>query len=115
VAYRTGTVPGARSRSQPFMRRARGAPATGNHPPATGQGGVGVGQLFGECLANIECRVVDVVERHNIVVLDGIAAYVDSKREERRTLHAVGDGTFVADGEKFDRRKAMRSKLPPGV
>ena len=71
--------------------------------------------LIGECLANIECRVVDVVERHNIVVLDGIAAYVDSKREERRTLHAVGDGTFVADGETFDRRKAMRSKLPPGV
>ncbi|GBL60678.1 flavin reductase [Pseudomonas citronellolis] len=71
--------------------------------------------LIGECLANIECRVVDVVERHNIVVLDGIAAYVDSKREERRILHAVGDGTFVADGETFDRRKAMRSKLPPGV
>ncbi|WP_324709218.1 flavin reductase family protein [Pseudomonas citronellolis] len=71
--------------------------------------------LIGECLANIECRVVDVVERHNIVVLDGIAAYVDAGREERRTLHAVGDGTFVADGEKFDRRKAMRSKLPPGV
>ncbi|WP_275629636.1 flavin reductase family protein [Pseudomonas sp. 273] len=71
--------------------------------------------LIGECLANIECRVVDVIERHNIVVLDGIAAYVDSRREERRILHAVGDGTFVVDGEMLDRRKAMRSKLPPGV
>ena len=34
-------------------------------------------------------------------------------RAERRTFHAVGDGTFVADGEKFDLRKEMASKLPP--
>lgn len=27
-------------------------------------------------------------------------------------IHAVGDGTFVADGRKFDRRKMMASKLP---
>lgn len=75
----------------------------------------GAAPLIGECLANIECRVVDLVEQHDIVILEGIAAYIDSQREERRTLHAVGDGTFVADGERFDRRQAMRSKLPPGV
>lgn len=71
--------------------------------------------LVGECLANIECRVVDIVEAHNIVVLEGVAAYVDEARPEQRRLHAVGDGTFVADGEVFDRREAMRSKLPAGV
>jgi flavin reductase (DIM6/NTAB) family NADH-FMN oxidoreductase RutF len=71
--------------------------------------------LIKECLANIECRVVDIVGRHNIVVLEGLAAYVDSAREERRTLHAVGDGTFIVDGRKLDRRKMMASKTPAGV
>ncbi len=71
--------------------------------------------LIAECLANIECRVVDIVERHSIVVLEGVAAYFDAARKEKRLLHAVGDGTFVADGRKFDRRKAMHAKLPAGV
>lgn len=71
--------------------------------------------LIRECLANIECRVVDIVEQHNIVVLQGLAAYLDDEREERRTLHALGDGTFVADGVKLDRRQMMESKLPDGV
>lgn len=71
--------------------------------------------LIDECLANIECKVIDIVERHNIVVLEGLAAYVDDERKERRMLHAVGDGTFIVDGHKLDRRKMMASKLPPGV
>ncbi len=79
------------------------------------KGKYGDAPLIGECLANIECEVVDIVKRHNIVVLDGIAAYVDSARKEKRTLHAVGDGTFIVDGRRLDRRKAMRSKLPEGV
>ena len=71
--------------------------------------------LIRECLANIECKVVDIVEKHNIVVLEGVAAYRDASRKEKRTIHAVGDGTFIVDGERIDRRKMMRSKLPPGV
>lgn len=71
--------------------------------------------LIGECLANIECRVVEIVGRYNIVVLEGLAAYRDESRKERRTLHAVGDGRFVVDGRRIDRRKMMRSKVPAGV
>jgi flavin reductase (DIM6/NTAB) family NADH-FMN oxidoreductase RutF len=71
--------------------------------------------LVKECLANIECRVTDIVTRHNIVVLEGIAAYFDHSRKEKRTLHAIGDGTFVADGRRLNRRKMMRSKIPDGV
>lgn len=71
--------------------------------------------LIRECLANIECKVIDIVERHNIVVLEGIAAYFDSSRKEKRTLHAVGDGTFVTDGRKLNRRTMMLSKLPEGI
>lgn len=71
--------------------------------------------LIKECLANIECRVVDIVDRHSIVVLEGVAAYFDNARTEKRMLHAVGDGTFVVDGEKLDRREMMRTKLPAGI
>lgn len=71
--------------------------------------------LIKECLANIECRVVDFVEKHNIVILEGVEAYFDSDREEQRTLHAVGDGTFIVEGYRLDRREIMRSKLPEGI
>ena len=68
--------------------------------------------LIKECLANIECRVVDIVAKHDIVVLKGVAAHVDRSRRERRTLHAVGDGTFRADGRLLNRRKAMQARFP---
>ena len=71
--------------------------------------------LIKERLANIECRVVDIVSNHNIAVLEGVAAYFDSARKEKRTVHAIGDGTFIVDGRKIDRRQMMRSKLPTGV
>ncbi|HMN72541.1 MAG TPA: flavin reductase family protein [Rhodoblastus sp.] len=71
--------------------------------------------LIRECLANIECRVVEMIGRHDIIVLEGLAAYYDNARAEKRMLHAVGDGTFIVDGRKFDRREMMRSKLPEGV
>ena len=71
--------------------------------------------LIGECLANIECKVVDIVRKHNIVVLEGVAAYMNAGRKEKRTLHAVGDGTFIVDGRRLDRKKMMASKLPSGL
>ena len=71
--------------------------------------------LIKECLANIECKVRDIVQKHNIVVLEGIAAYFDSSRKEKRTVHAVGDGTFIVDGRRLNRKKMMSTKIPPGL
>jgi len=71
--------------------------------------------LIKECLANIECRVVDILEPYNIVVLEGLAAYFDSARAEQRMIHAVGDGTFIVDGGRIDRKEMMRAKLPDGI
>ena len=69
--------------------------------------------LIEECLYNMECEVADCVEDHGIIVLECRCAWENPDRAERRTFHAVGDGTFVADGEKYDFRKEMASKLPP--
>lgn len=68
--------------------------------------------LIKECLANIECKVIDIVKKHKIVVLEAVAAWIDTTRKEKRTVHAVGDGTFIVDGRKMDRRRMMASKLP---
>ena len=79
------------------------------------QGKVVTSPLIKECLANIECKIIDLVKKHNIVVLEAVAACIDTARKEKRTVHAVGDGTFIVDGRKMDRRKMMASKLPYGV
>jgi len=71
--------------------------------------------LIKESLANIECNVVDIIKKHNIVVLEAGAAYFDTSRKEKRTVHAVGDGTFIVDGRKLDRKRLMGSKLPEGL
>jgi len=63
----------------------------------------------------MECKVIDFVEKHNIVVLEAVAAYIDAARKEKRTVHAVGDGTFIVDGRKDRRKKMMASKIPFGV
>lgn len=71
--------------------------------------------LIREALANIECRVTDIVGRHGIVVLRAVAAHRDSRRREQRMIHAVGDGTFIVDGRRLDRRRMMAAKLPAGL
>jgi flavin reductase (DIM6/NTAB) family NADH-FMN oxidoreductase RutF len=71
--------------------------------------------LIAECIANIECRVIDYVKRHDLFVLEGLQARIDPNAKKRRAFRAVGDGTFVADGRQFSHRALMAGKLPPGV
>jgi len=71
--------------------------------------------LIKECIANIECKVIDIVEKYNIVVLEGVAAYMDTARKEKRMIHAVGDGTFTVDGRTMNRKEIMASRLSSGV
>lgn len=65
--------------------------------------------LIAECMAHIECRVADdgMVDKYNLFILQGIKAWIDPDRKERRTLHANGDGTFVVDGRTLNLRKRM--------
>ena len=71
--------------------------------------------LIAECHANLECRVVDYVEAHSIVVLECVKAWADEEREHPRFFHAIGDGRFTVDGETISYREIMIDKLPPGV
>ena len=71
--------------------------------------------LIADCLAALECKVVDYLKKHSILVLDCVQLWENPRKKERRVLHANGDGTFFADGEFYNRRKAMKSRLPEGV
>ena len=65
--------------------------------------------LVAECLANIECRVTDarLANKYNLFILQGVKAWIEPKRKERRTFHANGDGTFVVDGRTVNLRTRM--------
>ena len=69
--------------------------------------------LIEDCLANIECRVTDFVDRHDIVVLEGMSRHIWTKpaRNDARCT-PLCDGTFIVDGNRLDRREMMRSQTP---
>jgi flavin reductase (DIM6/NTAB) family NADH-FMN oxidoreductase RutF len=65
--------------------------------------------LIAECLANLECQVVDtrMANKYGLIILETVKAWIDPKRKERRTFHANGDGTFVVDGRTINLKKKM--------
>ena len=71
--------------------------------------------VIADCLAALECKVIDYVEKHNILILDCVQLWENPRKQERRVLHANGDGTFFADGEFYNRRKEMKDRMPEGV
>ena len=71
--------------------------------------------ILTDCLAAVECKLIDYIEPHGILVLKGVQLWENTLKKERRVLHANGDGTFFADGEFYNRRKEMQSRLPEGV
>jgi flavin reductase (DIM6/NTAB) family NADH-FMN oxidoreductase RutF len=64
--------------------------------------------LLPECVANLECRVVDtrLVNAHGLFVLEVVRAWIDPRRRGARTLHHHGHGRFVVDGGELRLRSA---------
>ena len=71
--------------------------------------------LLAECLAAIECKLVDYIEPYGLLILKGVQLWENPIKKERRIIHANGDGTFFADGEFYNFREEMRERLPEGV
>lgn len=65
--------------------------------------------LVAECLVNLECQVADtsMVDKYNLFILEVVKAWTDPEREERRTIHHNGDGTFVVDGNTINLKEKM--------
>ncbi len=71
--------------------------------------------LVKECLASFECKVEKYLADESILVLQAAAAYENEEISDRREIHAIGDGTFVLDGERKNLRSLMEDKIPEGV
>ncbi len=69
--------------------------------------------LIEDCAYNIECKVRDYIKRRDIVILEAVKAWESPDAKKRKLFSAVGDGTFVAEGRRWDFREEMQSKLPP--
>jgi flavin reductase (DIM6/NTAB) family NADH-FMN oxidoreductase RutF len=65
--------------------------------------------LLSDCLANIECRVVDtrLSDPYNLFILEATRIWINENRKERRMMHHRGDGTFTVDGGTVDLRDRM--------
>ncbi|MBY5796274.1 flavin reductase family protein [Rhizobium leguminosarum] len=65
--------------------------------------------LLIDCLANIECRVVDtrLSDPYNLLILEATRIWINENRKERRMMHHRGDGTFTVDGGTLDLRDRM--------
>lgn len=57
--------------------------------------------LVAECFANLECKVIDtrLVARHELFVLEVVAAWGRRARRMPKTLHHRGYGMFAVDGD----------------
>lgn len=69
--------------------------------------------LVAECLYNLECRLVDatLANKFGFLVLKAVRAWSNPARRERRTFHAIGNGTFTVDGRTLNLKKWM-TKFP---
>ena len=65
--------------------------------------------FIAECLANVECVVREYPTDNGLYlfILEGVKAWSNPDRQEKRTFHANGDGTFVIDGEIVNLRHKM--------
>lgn len=65
--------------------------------------------LVKECLANLECNVVDtkLVKKYGLFILEVVRAWENPRRKEQRTLHHIGDGKFKVSGRTLDHSDRM--------
>ena len=71
--------------------------------------------LIDGCVANLECKVVDYVEKYGLIILEVVNVWESEELKDEKLFHAMGDGRFVKDGEKMDLRKFMKDKIPEGL
>ena len=71
--------------------------------------------LIEECIASLECKVEEYIEKYGLVILRCQKLWYSPEREFAPMLHANGDGTFRADSaEVLNYREIMHKWVPRG-
>ncbi|HEY0298502.1 MAG TPA: flavin reductase family protein [Arachidicoccus sp.] len=65
--------------------------------------------IVNECLANVECKVIDtkLVNDYSFFVLEAVHAWINPERKEQRIFHHKGDGTFSVSGRTINLQDRM--------
>ncbi|WP_374165341.1 flavin reductase family protein [Arcticibacter sp. MXS-1] len=65
--------------------------------------------LLKQCIANIECKVVNtqLSKKYNLFVVAAVKAWINKDRSEEPIFHHKGDGTFSIDGQTKDMKDRM--------
>lgn len=72
--------------------------------------------LLEQCVANLECKMIDFVEKYGLIILEVVNVWENTEIKEPQLFHAFGDGTFVKDGERMNNlRQFMADKIPEGL
>lgn len=66
--------------------------------------------LIEECFANLECKIIDraMVKKYDMFILEVVAAWIDPKNKNSKTIHHRGYGTFAVDGRILKLPSKMR-------
>jgi len=66
--------------------------------------------LIAECMANLECKVVDttLVRKYDLFILEAVKAWIDPAQRDSKTIHHRGYGTFAVDGRIIKLSSRMR-------
>ena len=71
--------------------------------------------LIQECMACLECKMTDYIEKYGIFIFKTTRVLINESCLDKKMIHAIGDGTFIIDGEKKDCRSLIADKLPPDL
>jgi len=66
--------------------------------------------LIAECWANLECVVVDsrMVTKYNLFILEVVKAWIDPTIKTPKTIHHLGEGTFMIAGRTIKLASRMK-------
>jgi flavin reductase (DIM6/NTAB) family NADH-FMN oxidoreductase RutF len=69
--------------------------------------------LIRECHANFECRLYDgsLIEKYNFFVFEVVKAHVSTSPRHPKTLHYMGDGTFMISGKIISRKSLFKPEI----
>lgn len=79
------------------------------------KGSIVKASLIDNCIASLECKVVDTIDAYGLVILQCEKLWVNPELNAAPLLHANGDGTFRVDNDTIlDYHKIMQQWTPEG-
>ncbi len=67
--------------------------------------------LIKECYANIECRVVEILNKYSFFILEALKAHAPVRPKYPQTLHYRGEGVFMLSGKSISHARKFKPEM----